>query len=81
MRPPRPTAQVSYMILQRVSAVSHSVGKCVKSVVVIIASIIVFRNPVSPLNALGTAIALVGVYVYGNVKRMVRRACVLMHTL
>jgi len=66
--------QVSYMVLERVSTVSHSVGKCVKSVVVIVASIIVFKNPVSPLNALGTGIALAGVYVYGTVKRKERQA-------
>lgn len=45
--------QVSYMILQRVSPVTHSIGNCVKRVVVIIASVFVFRNPVTPQNALG----------------------------
>jgi len=60
--------QVSYMVLQNVSPVTHSVGKCVKSVVVIVASIIVFKNPVGPMNAIGTAIALVGVCCYSAVK-------------
>jgi hypothetical protein len=45
--------QVSYMILQRVSPVTHSVGNCVKRVVVIVASVIFFRNPMSTQNALG----------------------------
>ena len=61
--------QVSYMILQRVSPVSHSVGNCVKRVVVIAASVFFFRNPVSPVNAVGTGVALVGVYLYTRVKR------------
>lgn len=46
--------QVSYMILQRVSPVTHSVGNCVKRVVVIVTSVLFFRTPVSPINSLGT---------------------------
>lgn len=45
--------QVSYMILQMVSPVSHSVGNSVKRVVVIVSSVIFFRTPVSPLNSIG----------------------------
>lgn len=45
--------QVSYMILQRVSPVTHSVGNCVKRVVVIVSSVLFFKTPVSPVNALG----------------------------
>ncbi|XP_027362456.1 triose phosphate/phosphate translocator, non-green plastid, chloroplastic-like isoform X3 [Abrus precatorius] len=62
--------QVSYMILQRVSPVTHSVGNCVKRVVVIVSSVIFFQTPVSPVNALGTAIALAGVFLYSRVKRI-----------
>lgn len=45
--------QVSYMILQRVSPVTHSVGNCVKRVVVIVSSVVFFRTPVSPINSIG----------------------------
>ena len=31
---------------------------------VIVASVIYFRNPVSPLNAAGSALALLGAYLY-----------------
>lgn len=62
--------QVSYMILQRVTPVTHSVGNCVKRVVVIVSSIIFFQTPVSRLNAIGTAIALFGVFTYSQVKRL-----------
>lgn len=41
------------MILQRVSPVTHSVGNCVKRVVVIVSSVIFFQTPVSPVNAFG----------------------------
>ncbi|WMV21448.1 hypothetical protein MTR67_014833 [Solanum verrucosum] len=60
--------QVSYMILQRVSPVTHSVGNCVKRVVVIVTSVLFFRTPVSPINGLGTGIALAGVFLYSRVK-------------
>lgn len=41
------------MILQRVNPVTHSVGNCVKRVVVIVTSVLFFKTPVSPINALG----------------------------
>ncbi|XP_024973035.1 triose phosphate/phosphate translocator, non-green plastid, chloroplastic-like [Cynara cardunculus var. scolymus] len=62
--------QVAYMILQRVSPVTHSVGNCVKRVVVIVSSIFFFRTPVSLINAIGTAVALAGVFLYSQVKRI-----------
>lgn len=45
--------QVSYMILEKVSPVTHSVGNCVKRVVVIVSSVLFFQTPVSPINSLG----------------------------
>ncbi|AAF01540.1 putative phosphate/phosphoenolpyruvate translocator [Arabidopsis thaliana] len=62
--------QVSYMILEMVSPVTHSVGNCVKRVVVITSSILFFKTPVSPLNSIGTATALAGVYLYSRAKRV-----------
>ncbi|KAK3410207.1 hypothetical protein EUGRSUZ_J02222 [Eucalyptus grandis] len=62
--------QVSYGILEMVSPVTHSVGNCAKRVVVIISSVIFFQTPISPINSLGTALALAGVFLYSNAKRM-----------
>ncbi|KAF6157416.1 hypothetical protein GIB67_004354 [Kingdonia uniflora] len=62
--------QVSYMILQRVSPVTHSVGNCVKRVVVIVSSVLFFRSTVTPINSLGTGIALAGVFLYSRVKQL-----------
>lgn len=62
--------QVSYMILQMVSPVTHAVGNCVKRVVVIISSVIFFQTPVSPLNSMGTGIALAGVFLYSRAKNI-----------
>jgi solute carrier family 35, member E1 len=50
--------KVSYMILARVSPVTHSVGNCVKRVVVIVTSVLFFRTPVSPVNSLGSHLFL-----------------------
>ncbi|KAH9550835.1 hypothetical protein CY35_10G092600 [Sphagnum magellanicum] len=61
--------QVSYMILAKVTPVTHSVGNCVKRVIVIVTSVLFFRTPVSTVNALGTGIALTGVFAYSQVKR------------
>ncbi|KAH0670952.1 hypothetical protein KY285_025241 [Solanum tuberosum] len=65
--------QVSYMILQMVSPVTHAVGNCVKRVVVIVSSVIFFQTPVSSINSLGTALALAGVFLYSRVKRLQRK--------
>ncbi|XP_008792793.1 phosphoenolpyruvate/phosphate translocator 1, chloroplastic-like [Phoenix dactylifera] len=62
--------QVSYMILAKVSPVTHSVGNCVKRVVVIVTSVLFFRTPVSLINSLGTGVALAGVFLYSRVKRI-----------
>lgn len=43
------------MILQRVSPVTHSIGNCLKRVIVIVASVILFQNPMSQRNMLGTS--------------------------
>ena len=45
--------QVSYMILARVTPVTHSIGNCLKRVIVIVASVIFFQNPMSQQNMLG----------------------------
>ena len=62
--------QVSYSILQRVTPVTHSIGNCVKRVVVIASSLLFFRNPVTPAGLAGTAIALAGVFAYSQAKRL-----------
>ncbi|XP_020272467.1 phosphoenolpyruvate/phosphate translocator 1, chloroplastic-like [Asparagus officinalis] len=66
--------QVSYMILSKVSPVTHSVGNCVKRVVVIVTSVLFFRTPVSPINSLGTGVALAGVFLYSRLKRIKPKA-------
>lgn len=58
--------QSSYQALDEISPLTFSVGNTMKRVVVIISSILVFRNPVRPLNALGSAIAIFGTFLYSQ---------------
>ncbi|GJR39922.1 glucose-6-phosphate/phosphate translocator 2, chloroplastic-like protein [Tanacetum coccineum] len=50
--------QVSYMSLDQISPLTFSVGNTMKRISVIVSSIIIFRTPVQPVNALGAAIAI-----------------------
>ena len=45
--------QLSYLVLSRMSPVSHSVGNSCKRVAVIVASLLWFKNPISTQNAIG----------------------------
>lgn len=58
--------QSSYQALDEISPLTFSVGNTMKRVVVIVSSILVFRNPVRPLNALGSAIAVFGTFLYSQ---------------
>lgn len=57
--------QSSYMVLdQGITPVTFSVGNTMKRVAVVVSSVMFFRNPVSPLNWLGSAVAILGTYLY-----------------
>jgi solute carrier family 35 protein E1 len=56
--------QTAYQALAELSPLSHSVANTVKRVVIIIASIAVFRNPISTQGAVAAAIAIAGTCLY-----------------
>lgn len=58
--------QSSYQALDDISPLTFSVGNTMKRVVVIISTVLVFRNPVRPLNGLGSAIAILGTFLYSQ---------------
>ncbi|KAB2006080.1 hypothetical protein ES319_D11G316700v1 [Gossypium barbadense] len=60
--------QVSYMSLDEISPLTFSVGNTMKRISVIVSSIIIFRTPVQPINALGAAIAILGTFLYSQAK-------------
>ncbi|KAI0499731.1 hypothetical protein KFK09_017939 [Dendrobium nobile] len=58
--------QTLYQALNEISPLRFSVGDAMRRVVVIIATVIVFRNPVRPLNAVGSAMAIFGTFLYSQ---------------
>jgi len=60
--------EVAFLALGRVNPVTHAVGNTVKRVVIIAASVIAFKTPVSAMGLLGSAIALVGTLLYSLAK-------------
>ncbi|KAF9587778.1 hypothetical protein IFM89_005653, partial [Coptis chinensis] len=61
--------QVSYMSLDEISPLTFSIGNTMKRISVIVSSIIIFRTPVQPINALGAAIAVFGTFLYSQAKQ------------
>lgn len=58
-------SQASYMVLDAgVSPVTFSVGNTMKRVAVVVSSVMFFRNPVSAMNWVGSAVAIIGTYLY-----------------
>lgn len=60
--------EVSFKALDSVHPVTHAVANTVKRVVIIITSVFVFQNPVTPNNAIGSAVAIFGVLLYSIAK-------------
>ncbi|XP_047342466.1 glucose-6-phosphate/phosphate translocator 2, chloroplastic-like [Impatiens glandulifera] len=61
--------QVSYMSLDQISPLTFSIGNTMKRISVIVSSIIIFHTPIQPVNALGTAIAVLGTFLYSQAKQ------------
>ncbi|CAA0833665.1 Glucose-6-phosphate/phosphate translocator 1-chloroplastic [Striga hermonthica] len=61
--------QASYMSLDEISPLTFSIGNTMKRISVIVSSIIIFRTPVQPVNALGAAIAILGTFLYSQAKQ------------
>jgi len=66
--------EVAFLALSEVAPVTHAVANTVKRVVIILASVIVFRNPVSKLGALGSGIAILGACGYSIAKNKCGKA-------
>lgn len=60
----------SIYFLQHVNVLSHTVANTLKRLVIIAGSVLWFRNPVSPLNALGMGVALAGFFAYSLARHL-----------
>lgn len=61
--------EASFLALDRLSPVTHSVANTLKRVVIIVASCIVFRTPMSLLGGIGSGIAVLGTLLYSLAKK------------
>ena len=60
--------EVAMLALNNVNPVTHAVANTIKRVVILLACVIFFRTPMTPLCQLGSAIAIAGGYVYSLAK-------------
>mmetsp|Transcript_18397 Transcript_18397/g.24278 ORF Transcript_18397/g.24278 Transcript_18397/m.24278 type:complete len:372 (+) Transcript_18397:75-1190(+) len=60
--------EVAFLALDSVHPITHAVGNTIKRVVIIITSMIVFKTTMTPLGALGSTIAILGVLAYSLAK-------------
>lgn len=61
--------EASFLALNRLSPVTHSVANTLKRVVIIVASCIVFKTPMSLLGGIGSGIAVLGTLLYSLAKK------------
>ena len=60
--------EVAFLALAEVAPVTHAVTNTVKRVVIILASILVFKTSITPLGAVGSAVTIAGALCYGLAK-------------
>lgn len=60
--------QLSYQTLDSVSPVSFSIANALKRVAIIGSAVLFFGTPMTPLNAFGSALAILGTYLYSRAK-------------
>ncbi|KAE8769024.1 UDP-galactose transporter 1-like [Hordeum vulgare] len=60
-----------FYVIHSTTAVTFNVAGNLKVVVVVLVSWLIFRNPISPMNAIGCAITLVSCTFYGYVRHLI----------
>jgi solute carrier family 35 protein E1 len=60
--------EVAFLALDSVAPVTHAVGNTIKRVVIILASVVVFKNPITGMGKAGSAIAIAGTLLYSLAK-------------
>jgi solute carrier family 35, member E1 len=56
--------EVAFLALGKVNAVTHAVGNTIKRVVIIVASVVAFKTPMSTGSIVGSSIAIAGTLLY-----------------
>lgn len=65
--------EASFLALDKLSPVTHSVANTLKRVVIIIASCIVFNSPMTLLGGIGSGIAVLGTLLYSLAKKQYKK--------
>lgn len=60
--------EIAFWILDLVHPITHAIGNTLKRVVLIVAAMIIFRTPQTVQGALGSAVAVLGSFLYAWVK-------------
>ena len=60
--------EIAFKTLNKVSPVTHSICNTVKRTAIILATVLVFGNVLTPMGALGSTIAILGTFVYSTAK-------------
>ncbi|KAI6226211.1 Solute carrier family 35 member E1-like protein [Aphelenchoides fujianensis] len=58
----------AFALIHQLTTLSYAISNAAKRVAVILVSLLVLQNPVTPLNMFGTFVSVVGVFVYNRVK-------------
>jgi solute carrier family 35 protein E1 len=61
--------EVAFMTLNQVAPITHSIANTVKRVAIIVATCIVFQNPMSRIGVIGSSIAIAGTFLYSYAKQ------------
>ena len=59
--------------LSHVHQVTHAVGNILRRVIIMVASMAAFGTPISPLGAVGSALAISGSFLYALIKAEEKR--------
>ena len=60
--------EIAMLALNNVHPVTHAVANTIKRVVILLACVIIFKTPMTPLCTLGSAISIIGSYFYSIAK-------------
>lgn len=65
--------EVAFLALGKVNPVTHAVGNTIKRVVIIVASVIAFKTPMSTGSVIGSTIAILGTLLYSLAMNSVKK--------
>jgi len=61
--------EVAFITLNKISPITHSIANTIKRVCIILATVIVFGNKLTPLGAIGSSLAVGGTFLYSIMKQ------------